>query len=247
MVEGKSTLKFSPGRLALCAIFAISFATFLSGPTLVQDGIEILQETAMGGQYIVDATSNSLKLTKKGTPIVIFASAPQWTIFIYNKAAKKVFNTSLEKFQGSFANSFFKIRGDDPNTIRWKDSGQSEYCGIQAVHLSASREDKEKNLKYYAMREWQGSTRGDAFIVKDKLVPKVIPAIVCRYYGIPTFDRLPLSLSHAKEGKAPSVGLKTIKVKKLALTEKDFEQPKDCLKAKSEADTVYDPNDLPMF
>ena len=246
MVEG-SIFKVSPRKLALCAIFALTFAMLLPVATFAQDGIEILQETAVGGQYIVDATSNSLKLTKKGTPIVVFASAPQWTIFIYNKTSKKVFITTLEKFQGSFANSLFKIRGDDPNTIRWKDSGYSDYCGIRAIHLTTSREDKEKNLKNYAIREWQGSTRGDAFVVKEALVPKVIPAIVCRYYGIPTFDHLPLSLSHAKEGKAPSVGLKTIKVRKLALTEKDFEQPKDCLKAKSEAETVYDANDLPMF
>lgn len=199
------------------------------------NGWTCYQTSGLLGDQDLYASASGIKIIERRSGSGITASAPDWTVYVFDKTTKRVCSYSLQKYPGSGNKVSALTGGYKLGSLPLKPTGKTVVSGINAIECLTTKSFTSKQEKDHAAESADHRfVRSARLLVADKLpLPRQALDIASKYYGVPTYPALPLEFKYINLKGDQSTLLLTSELKPVHLEPADFKPPQDFRKVGS--------------
>jgi hypothetical protein len=226
-------MRYAPGRnqlierLVWCLFSSAAILQFL--PAAHASDWQLLQMCRDTGETVVSISNKGLKIETKQTHITIVCKAPDWNVYVFSTANKRMIKFDLAHYDGQFHMVFTAFGKPSFNMLPFRKFETGKLESIPIDKYKTSPEWAMQQINAYHTRAFSGifPKYSDYWTAPSLCGSKEICTVISRNYGCPDYHAIPMQLTWLPvDGGDKEIQLRTVKVKPISLTDKDFEVPK---------------------
>lgn len=239
-------MRFPPVAPLFCLVFlAYSQSAFASG----KQGFFLQQRSNFLGQREVYLTDSGFMAINHVSGHILITKAPDWNVRVANLKSRLYFITPFDTWMGrKVAMGEKAMRGlttQKPSAVPGR---SKEICGLKAVKFKLdSAEGLEKRF-INGRRDMNDFDKAAYWVTTDLPFPQPARNTILTFFQLPQLPAFPLEVSYYRgkhDSKIPH--LLTTEVRKQIIDDSVFELPKNCKKARFEAEVWVDEKTRDLF
>jgi len=189
------------------------------------------QKSQIQGQAEILVSQVGVKMTLVDRHLVIFMRPPLWHVQYCDLRSKRYFECTKETFKEPLARTISMTKPSSFSHLRVKSTKSTGFMGISCktfdlIDPFPVNDKRDRSWEIIAIRS--GTAVG-----YDEASAKNFGHILCRVYGMPELDAVPLNILVTNYRDENSSELETISAKKLAANVSDFVVPATCVQVSS--------------
>lgn len=204
-------------------------------PQVKPNGWTSYQTSGLLGDQDLYATASGIKIIERRSGSGITASAPDWTVYVFDKTTKRICSYKLKDYPGLGDKVTALTGGHKMGSLPLKPVGKTTLNGINAIECQTTKSFTSKQEKDHERESADHRfVRSARLLVADKVtLPKQALAIACKFYGVPPYPALPLEFKYLNlKGDLVTI-LLTSELKPIKLEAADFKPPEGFQKVAS--------------
>ncbi len=197
--------------------------------------------TTLSGGTTLYITSTGMRATNSQKGISLMTRGPNWTVYIFNDKTKQLFSSPLQPWLESFKQRHLVGRFEGATWKRGNQNGSianaraCEFVMDKPPPVRTSSRALNGKLKNYGTLQ-----TASLWVASDIPTPPEISNIICKIYGVPDCQRIPLRVVLTEFGKGKSTVVDTTKIIHITVPDTAFAVPTGYQVAKTETDVFID-------
>lgn len=230
-------------RLTSKALIGLLGSFFAVAPAMAEAGWTVNQiargGAALNGGMTLYITPTGMRTYDAKNGVSLMTHAPQWNIYIYNTKTKRMFSSQLQPWLSSFRTRNLVGRFEG---AQWRRGNQGVVAKVRAYEFvmdkppPAKTNSKMLNGKIRSVGQMQSA---NLWVASDIVTPHQVSDILCKIYGIPDSQRIPLRLT-VVENNRPSTLVDTSSCVQQNIPDSMFSVPGGMTPVKQDSDVFID-------
>ncbi len=190
---------------ALLGFLGLFMGVSSAAPVLAEPGWALNQAArggaALSGSMTVYVTANGLRTYEPKNGVSLMTHGPNWNVYIYNSKTKRMFSSQLQPWLSSFKTRNLVGRFEGAH---WRRGNQGVVARVRAYEFVMDKpppiktNSKALNGKIRPVGQMQTAS---LWLASDIATPPQVSDILCKIYGIPDSQRIPLRLTAVEDNR----------------------------------------------
>jgi len=217
---------------------AFVLAVVIVGPVAGADSCWVLSQTSMlRGKETLTVSANALR--HEYNDIVTVATAPKWSVIVFNKKTKKVFDTGGKVIANNSGINNELMVGEYFTKLPMRADKPQKLTGVNANHYIMRSGKKPISQAAYESRnvkKWVADTiilNADMWTLGDFQPSEPVQKLLVEIYKLPKVSGVPMKMVYVDIGGREVKELLTDKVEKVSVTATTFSVPAGYAKAQN--------------
>lgn len=228
---------------AILGLLGLLMSVSTVAPAFAEAGW-VLQQAASGGAALsgsmtVYVTANGLRTYEPKNGVSLLTHGPAWNVYIFNSKTKRMFSSQLNPWLSSFKTRNLVGRFEG---AQWRRGREGVVSKVRAYEFVMDKpppmrtNSKALNGKVRAIGQMQSAS---LWLASDIATPPQVSDILCKIYGIPNSQRIPLRLT-AVEDNRPKTLVDTMSCTQQNIPDSAFAAPGGMTMVKQDSDVFID-------
>lgn len=216
-----------------------------TAPAFAIDGWS-LNQTAKGGAALSGGmtlyiTANGMRTFDPKNGVSLMTRGPNWTVYIFNDKTKRMFQSPFQPWLASFKQR--NLVGRFEGATWRRGSANGSVSGVRAYEFVMDKPPVvQTNSKSISgkIKQYGSIQAASLWVASDIATPPEVSNILCKIYGVPDCQRIPLRVVVTERGKAPATAVDTVKISHINVQDSLFAVPSNYQVVKTDTDVFID-------